>query len=74
MTNHYQKTVELLDEIASLETELATQYRQQRLGHPGSHANRIADLHQRLGRLLKKAAVHSQLAIAQAYYDQPIST
>lgn len=68
MADHYKKTLELLDEISGLETDLASAYR------AGRPANQIADLHQRLGRTLKKASIHAQLAAYQAHYDVPVSS
>jgi hypothetical protein len=63
MANHEQKSLELLDEVDDLEKELRGEYVGQ------NRRDRIADLHQRINRSLKKADIHATHALRQAIQD-----
>lgn len=67
MTDHYRKTVDLLLEVDALETKLDQAYAER--AHPAI----TGDLQGQIGRRLKRAQIHSNLAMAQAAYDRPIS-
>lgn len=68
MANHEQKSIELLDEVTNLEKELRREYAGP--NRPG----RVADLHQRINRCLKKADIHATHALRQAVQDLAVST
>lgn len=63
MANHEQKSLDLLGEVDALEKELRSEYAG--LNRPG----RIADLHQRINRCLKKSDIHATHALRQAVQD-----
>lgn len=78
MTDHHQKTLESLDEIAQLRADLADAYEERNRNarvaigqqNPAIANAKVADLHHRLGVTLKVGAIHSHLAIAQALQDR----
>lgn len=63
MADHYRRTVELLDEIDCLASDLADAYR--------ARASRetIGDIHAALSRSLKLADIHATLSVRQALQD-----
>jgi hypothetical protein len=68
MADHYRKTIDLLVEVDELETKLDQAYAER--AHPAI----TGDLQGQIGRRLKRAQIHSNLAMAQAQYDRPVSS
>jgi hypothetical protein len=65
MANHFQRAVELLDEVEQARTALRAEYAKNGSARP----NVVAGLHQTINVNMKLAHVHSQLAEAQALVD-----
>jgi len=65
MANHYQRSLELLDEVDAARTELRRHY----LETPTPDRHKVADLHQTIGVCLKLAGIHATLAEAQSVTD-----
>ena len=65
MTNHSDRSVELVAEVEKHRAALARVYREQRLGNPGNHAAKIADLHQSIKVDLALADIHATHALRQ---------
>lgn len=63
MADHYERAVDLLEEIDDLAEDLAIAYR--------ANASRevVADIHAKLSRSLKLADIHATLSVAQRLED-----
>lgn len=60
MADHYAKATELLDEVDCKRADLADEYDNARRPHV------VAQLHQDIGRAMKAASIHAELATGQA--------
>lgn len=79
MADHYLKSIELLDEAADVRVELDALYAE----NPAPTANMIrrpADVQEKIGNLqarhrtlLKRAEIHSNLALVQATFEKTIA-
>lgn len=79
MADHYLKSLELLDELDDIRSELRRLYAEPKMpaGRPGlprlrpPHVQRmISDLQDRKGIVLKTAEIHALLAIRQQLQDK----
>lgn len=64
MSNHYERSVDLVYEVQQLRDNLGRAY-----DAPHGTSAVIASLHQEIGAKLKLASIHADLAVAQAVQD-----
>lgn len=63
MADHYERAIDLLDEIDDLTVDLKMAYRAK------ASREHVADLHAALSRSLKLADIHATLSVRQALED-----
>lgn len=67
MADHYERSLDLLDQIEDLTVDLKLAYRE------GASRTIIADLHAALSRSLKLADIHATLSVRQALEDRAMA-
>jgi hypothetical protein len=80
MADHYLKSIELLDELDTIRSEIARLYAEPVPSAPGPNGwvrppgvrKQLATLHSRQGIVLKLAEIHASLSVRQALLDQAL--